>query len=88
MTSLSLQALAQNNCSEELNACDLVIKKQDELLLLQKRRLDELATDNEKLSATIVKMTQENESQSKDYRIYGAGGIALGIVLGILVSSK
>lgn len=82
----SNQTLAQtNNCSEVTKACDEVIAKQDDLILVLGKRSQELYDENEKLSKALAEMSREVDSGFSSKLTYGALGVALGAVAAALI---
>lgn len=73
---------------EALKKCDVVIEKQDKLILIMKDRLDVVQDENEALSKTVVKLAAENEGRLQSNFTYGVAGLALGILATLLVQGK
>lgn len=96
MISISLPALAQrpsqpeqlpiSPCQEVISACDQVIEKQDKLLNLQLKRLNELQSDNDKLSEAIVSLSREQD-RSTSPLVWAGAGFAAGVITAILLGS-
>ncbi len=79
-------AKAQSNCDEVFKAADEVIAKQDEKILKLSNQNSSLKTENQEFADAIVKLKDLSVSNTQTLLLTGIGGVAVGIVVGILVT--
>lgn len=74
------------DCNDALKKCDVVVEKQDKLILIMKDRLDEVQDENEKLTDAVIRLEALSKNSLQTNLTWGVAGVALGVIAMSLVN--